>query len=128
MQECSLVLPYPPSVNHYKNPGRLILTTTGRLYQPRVDTKETKVYYQEVGWICLQKGIASPMHGELHMEVDLYPPDKRKRDIDGPLKVLLDSLQRGRIYEDDSQIVKLLVNKLRPKDKGIVVVNIRTAE
>ena len=47
--------------------------------------------------------------------LDQYFGDKRKRDIDAYLKMLLDSMS-GIVYEDDSQIVKLTVQKLYDKE------------
>jgi crossover junction endodeoxyribonuclease RusA len=43
-------------------------------------------------------------------QIKLYPPDRRKRDIDNMLKSLLDSLI-GIAYDDDSQIQCLAVSK-----------------
>lgn len=52
-----------------------------------------------------------PLAGRLMVSVILYPPDKRRRDIDNPIKILLDSLQRACVFEDDSQIDRLLVER-----------------
>jgi crossover junction endodeoxyribonuclease RusA len=38
------------------------------------------------------------------MELRLYPPDTRTRDLDNPLKLLWDSLTYAGVYGDDSQI------------------------
>ena len=44
------------------------------------------------------------------VKIDLFFSDKRRRDIDGPIKAILDALT-GVVYKDDSQIVKLEVTK-----------------
>ena len=44
-----------------------------------------------------------------------YFGDKRKRDIDAYIKILLDSMS-GIVYDDDSQIMKMTVLKLYDKD------------
>ena len=46
------------------------------------------------------------------MEVYLYPPDNRKRDVDNVLKPLLDALEHAGTYENDSQIDKLCVTRM----------------
>jgi crossover junction endodeoxyribonuclease RusA len=51
------------------------------------------------------------------MEVYLYPPDNRKRDVDNILKPLLDALEHANVYENDSQIDKLCVTRM-PVTKG----------
>lgn len=46
------------------------------------------------------------------MNILVYPPDKRKRDIDNLIKIVADSLQDARIYENDSQIDKIIIERL----------------
>lgn len=120
----TFVLPYPPSVNHYKKLGKISLTKSGKLYQARVNSPETLNYYKEVHWKVAQERIGAPRTDLISMTVDLHPPDNRKRDIDGPLKVLLDSLQRAAVYKDDCQIYKLVVEKKWVEPQGLAVVNI----
>ena len=52
-----------------------------------------------------------PIQSTISAEVYLYPPDKRKRDIDNPIKVLLDSLVKGGLLQDDSKIARLLIER-----------------
>jgi crossover junction endodeoxyribonuclease RusA len=40
----------------------------------------------------------------LKVKVYLYPPDRRKRDIDNNMKSLLDAMEHAGVYENDSQI------------------------
>jgi len=46
----------------------------------------------------------------IEMEITLFFKDKRKRDVDNYNKLVLDSLE-GIVFEDDSQIKKLTINK-----------------
>lgn len=43
--------------------------------------------------------------------LNIYPPDKRKRDIDNILKCLLDALQDSQLIENDNLINKLSLVK-----------------
>jgi crossover junction endodeoxyribonuclease RusA len=57
--------------------------------------------------------------------LDLYPPDGRRRDCDNVQKALLDAMQHGGVYGDDSQIKKLLTimrDAIVPGGKVIVCV------
>ncbi len=56
--------------------------------------------------------------------MDVYPPDRRRRDLDNVLKALLDSLAHAKVYEDDSQIDVLVVDRKEVCGKGYVVVNV----
>lgn len=123
--EVCLTLPYPPSVNHYKKLGRLARTKTGKIYQPRVDTQQTKNFYWHVGMIVGQEGVKSFGGAMIEMRVWVYPPDKRKRDLDGILKVLLDSLERAQVYDDDYQVQRLMVIRCPAVKNGQVLVKIR---
>lgn len=121
-------LPYPPSVNNYKSVGRTIRTTKGKIYQQRVNTNETKMFYYEV-WLAIKnlnaiKRIPMPIQSIISIEVYLHPPDKRKRDIDNVLKALIDSLVKGGLLQDDSQINKLLVEKREIVRGGKVILKI----
>lgn len=124
-----LELPYPPTINHYKRIGRTVLTKTGKSYQQRVNTDETKLFYYEV-WVIIKnikaiKQIPMPIDSTISLEVYLYPPDKRKRDIDNPIKPLLDSLVKGGFIKDDSQVSRLLIERRSIIDKGKVIVRIQ---
>jgi len=57
----------------------------------------------------------STFRGRLDMVVTLHPPDRRRRDIDNSMKGLLDALEYAGVYEDDSQIDHLTI------DRGAVV-------
>lgn len=129
MNELILSLPWPPSDNKHKKGGRLTRTKTGKLYQPKVNTVETKRYYWEV--CCrikthlAQKGVKSLGSAKIYVEVDAYPPDNLKRDITNILKVLCDSLHRGGLFDDDYQICRLLIQRMDIIEHGKVIVRIR---
>lgn len=130
MEEVTLILPYPPSVNHYKRAGRLTTTKSGKIYQPKVDTDATKRFYYEV-WMRIRQmmakeGLKSFDDATISVEIDLHSPDNRKRDIDNPVKPTLDSLQKAGMFNDDYQIARLLVTRCSIIPQGQIIVRIKS--
>ncbi len=107
-------LPYPPSFNHVWRyvGGRVLLSREGRRYRSAVAA------------ILALQGIR-PLEGPLEIEVELFPPDRRKRDADNPIKSLLDALERGGLFFDDSQFVHIDTWKRDPVQGGRALVRIR---
>ena len=91
-------LPYPPSTNRlYRRVGpRTLISREGRRYRERVCAILARL---ELGCYL----------GRLRLEIEAYPPDHRRRDADNLQKCLLDSLQHGGLYVDDSQIKELKI-------------------
>jgi crossover junction endodeoxyribonuclease RusA len=109
-------LPYPPSINHYwrRVGARTLISREGRRFRQRV--------------IAVLVGRrVEPLIGPLAVEVDVYPPDNRRRDLDNVQKSLLDALQHGGAYLDDGQIVHLATARREPMAGGKTVVRIRNA-
>lgn len=114
MLEIVYQLPYPPSVNHIYSRtrrGGVMLNPKARAYRDEV--------IMQIG-----KGHTT-LKGPLSMQVDLYMPDKRKRDIDNPMKSLCDSLTHAGVYDDDSQIQRLLIQRIGIDAPGKAIVSIR---
>jgi Holliday junction resolvase RusA-like endonuclease len=111
MFECEL--PHPPSINHYwRRVGRrTLISREGRRFRQRV--------------AILAALAVEPLSGPLEVEVDVSPPDNRRRDLDNVQKALLDALQHGGAYADDSQIVRLTITRQPPVEGGRTVVRIR---
>lgn len=109
-------LPYPPSINHYwRRVGRhTLISRTGRAFRANVVA-------------LLAERRVEALLGPLEIEIDLHPPDRRRRDADNTLKSLLDALQHGGAYADDSQIIRLEVTKREPFKGGKTLVRIRKA-
>ena len=85
--------PYPPSVNHY----------CGIHGKIRFVGKAGLAFRKEVSIIALKR-TESLYNARLKVKVYLYPPDRRKRDIDNNMKSLLDAMEHAGVYENDSQI------------------------
>lgn len=128
MEPMTFTLPYPPSVNHYKSVGQLVRTKSGKLYQKRFNSPETTAFYYKVWQAIRFKAPLRPLESTISLEVSVYPPDKRKRDLDGILKVLMDSLQRGGLILDDYQVARLLVIRRDIIPGGQVIVQLSEIE
>lgn len=99
------ICPTPPSVNTYwRNigAGRTILSKRAREYRKSV---------------LAIVGPAKPLLKRLAVSIVLYPPDRRKRDLDNAFKGVLDGLAHACVYRDDEQIDELTI-KRGPVTKG----------
>lgn len=112
MSDCiTLTLNYPPSINHYymRLKNRVVIAPRGQEYRTnQVLSIKMQLYKQSL------KFIDTP----LKCTIDLYLPDKRKRDIDNILKCLLDTLTYSEVYADDSLIYDLHVIKHKFESKA----------
>lgn len=66
--------------------------------------------------------------GLIDISIKAYPPDKRIRDLDNILKCLMDCLQHAKIFTDDSQINKLLIERFEIRKGGELHVTIKPYE
>lgn len=58
----------------------------------------------------------------ISLQIWVYPPDRRKRDISNIIKIVEDSLQDAGIYDDDFQINLLVVERGKILKGGKVTV------
>lgn len=107
-------LPWPPSINHYyrRVGARTLISRAGREFRRRV------------GRILAARRLP-PAVGRLAVTVEVYPPDRRRRDIDNLLKAVLDACEHGGAFPDDSRIVWLLIHRTQAVRGGRVIVTIR---
>jgi crossover junction endodeoxyribonuclease RusA len=110
----TLELPFPPSLNHYyRHLGHVTLIS-----------RRGRAYREAVMALLAAQGI-KPLSGPLDLAVELFPPDRRKRDADNFHKCLSDALQHAGVFHDDSQVVRLEIWKRDPVKGGRAVVRIR---
>ena len=111
-----LNLPLPPSVNSYRTifKNRMGISKAG---------KEFKLQVQDY---VLDNAVPKMGDKRLQMQVTLYPRDRRKQDIDNRIKALWDALADAGVYEDDSQIDVLIVQRGEIKKGGgcLVLINV----
>lgn len=107
----SLIVPYPPSVNHYWRAwrGRVCVSAEGRRYAAALTIAAAKAGL---------RGLR--LEGALAVRCEFYPPDRRRRDLDNVAKALYDALTRAGIWGDDSQVadahfIRREADKARPR-------------
>ena len=86
-------LPWPPSINRYwrSNRGRVHISKEGRDYR------------QAALWQAKQEKWGK-FKGEVRVHINMFPPDKRRRDPDNVLKCLFDVLEHAGVVENDCLI------------------------
>lgn len=96
-----LILPFPPSVNGYwrSTSQGMKISASGRSF--RINAFAAIMEQLKRAHKTITVGV--------EVRVILYPPDKRRRDLDNYQKALFDSLTYARIWSDDSQIKKFTV-------------------
>lgn len=110
-----IILGNPPSDNH--------------LYGMRVWGKRVIKYitprgkaYKRLVKLSVPSGIKIT-DKEVFLDIKVFFGDRRKRDIQGHLKALIDALQ-GVVYVDDSQVVAIQAIKFYDKDMPRTTVEI----
>lgn len=116
-------LPYPPSVNRYwrniavgKKP-RTLISRQGRDYRDEV--------------LCLLRGDNRPMLTcKIAVTIEVFQPDKRRRDLDNIAKAPLDALTHAGVWLDDSQIdeLRLIRKGVLADGKLIVTIHLLAGE
>lgn len=112
-----IYLPFPPSVNNYyvKTKRGVFISMKGKKYRQAVE--------QAVNEQLPDINITDRML----VEVVLYPPDRRKRDVDNYNKSLLDALTQCELWEDDVLIDQLFNYRGETTKSGSVFVRITDA-
>jgi crossover junction endodeoxyribonuclease RusA len=93
-----LVLPYPPTINHYYTVAR------GR----KIKSQRARAYLKECVFLLAPRKIKT-IDGPVAVDIQVNPPDNRRRDIQNLQKGPLDALEAAGVYRDDSQIVDLRI-------------------
>ncbi|WP_407570713.1 RusA family crossover junction endodeoxyribonuclease [Deinococcus altitudinis] len=112
-----------PSLNHY---WRHMILKTPKGPQVRVHiSKEGRDYRRSVVYQIEQAGYPrTPIGARLAVALTLYPPDRRRIDIDNRIKAGLDALTHAGVWADDSLIDRLTVQRGPVVKGGRVAVTI----
>ncbi len=101
-----LILPFPPSVNTYwRHPnkgafaGKSLISSAGRKFQ----SAACAAIVEQL------RRLPKPTSAPASVEIVLFPPDNRIRDLDNYNKALFDALTHAGVWEDDSQVKRMLV-------------------
>lgn len=95
-----LFLPFPPTVNSYYSAGH------GKV---RYVSKAGHLFREKVLIDINEQAAGIQLDGRLNVEVILYPPDRRTRDLDNYMKALLDAITHAGFWADDEQIDQLSI-------------------
>ena len=110
-----LHLPWPPTVNSYYGTAR-----SGHKYV----AKKGVAFRDAVESALHEQAPRLNIDTSMFVEVYLYPPDKRKRDLDNYMKALLDALTLAKLWEDDSLIDQLHIYRGVTVKGGLVCISI----
>jgi crossover junction endodeoxyribonuclease RusA len=116
-QDVQFKLPNPISTTRlYRYVGnRVLISREGRAYRAAVCA-------------ILARSRCKPLTGPLAVEIDIHPPTHRSYDLDNRLKCLLDALQHGGAFLDDSQIDWVSARKCPPVKGGMAIVRIEETD
>jgi crossover junction endodeoxyribonuclease RusA len=109
MHEQEFILPFPPSVNEHLA-SFVFRNKKGRYQARQIATKKWRDYLQTAAWELIKQN-RNNFKGEVSVEIQVYPPDKRRRDLDNIVKAVFDSLTQSGTVEDDFYINKHSVER-----------------
>jgi len=107
-------LPYPPSVNKYKTIIR------GKM----VNCSKFEQFYKECYYLSKKEKWGKFKDVNLSIDIVVYHPDRRKRDLDNLLKATLDSLKYSKIIDDDFFVQKLSISRGGISKPGYLTIDI----
>ena len=112
-----LAIPYPPTGN----------TSTRHAGGRHYTTEAVKRYRMEVATLAMAQGAAKTLDGPIKVVAEVYPPDRRRRDLDNAWKSAGDALTHAGVWRDDHQICDLRLVRMDTRPGGQVVVTVEEA-
>jgi len=114
MNTVRLELPYPPTVNTYwrANGHRRYISPAGVKFT------------QEVSLIVKTQKPKPFGDRKIGINIVIHPRSKRKFDLDNTLKAILDALMKAGMYDDDSQIDIIVIERGEACNGGKAVVQL----
>jgi crossover junction endodeoxyribonuclease RusA len=121
-----LLLPWPPSVNQYWR--HVVLKTKKGLRKRTLLSMEGRHFRTEaVRTIRKQFPVHGVINEPVRVEMHLFPPDRRKRDVDNYSKGVLDALTYAKVWTDDYLVDDLhIIRRRQPVPGGAVTLRIST--
>lgn len=100
-----LFLPWPPSINNYYEPRM----RRGRFLGFQLNTRARAYRANALAALMEQKAARLPPDEPVALHILFHVPDRRARDIDNPLKGILDALEFAKVLPNDRQVRRLQV-------------------
>ena len=113
-----LELPHPPSVNvYYRRSGHhMHISEKGKLFKKEVADIVSDFHHEKFQMLRLK------------VDIQYFPPTKRKTDIDNRIKAILDALTDAGLWYDDEQIDMLSIKRMHVYRGGKVIVTVENLE
>ena len=110
-----LTRPWSPSANgYYRHVGHRTLIS-----------REGRAFRQNVCALLAGGGHDGFTHGErLAMVMDVFPPDRRRRNIDNLQKPVIDAVEHAGIYANDNQIDMLITRRCEVVPAGRILIDV----
>lgn len=109
-----IVVPWPPSLNNYWR------FANGRAFL----TKEAREYKKMIGYLS-KSWKYDVLLDRIDLDIVVFPPDKRKRDLDNLTKILIDALEEAKLFIDDSQIDRINIERGEIVKQGLVLLDLK---
>lgn len=102
---------------------RAAVTRSGRPYNRK---RQGFRDYQDIVALCAQRARVSQRvafgSDLVQVWITLGVPDRRRRDLDGPEKAILDGITQGGVWDDDSQVWIKHTRKAMGQRRAVVIV------
>ena len=87
-------------------------------------SKKGRLFADNASTLMREQNVPLGIEGGLSLTVIMYPPDKRKRDLDNHMKATQDAITKHGVWLDDDQINQLYVYRGEVVKKGKIVIMI----
>lgn len=114
----AILVPWPPSANRIWRigNGKAYLSPKYKEFKKNVEAEVRKATGEA------PKPLLS---GKFDVEITLYPPTRRKRDVDNCVKPILDALTSAGVWRDDEDVWQVLVRRSFVRRSGYAYVVIK---
>ena len=114
--ELILSIPWPPTENKIWRTSRSMMYSSEKYKQ-----------FSTLTFLMVKQQLPRTFEkfaGPVRVTLDLYPPTRQSYDIDNRIKPTLDALTKSAVWEDDDQVVELIVRKRSVVKRGKAEVRI----
>ena len=113
----TIELSWPPSVNQYWEH-----VYNAKLRRVQVFPSKAALSFKvQTAALVRKKGAPPRFQNAIQIEIDAYPPDRRKRDSDNILKATFDALTYSNVWRDDYQVVDFRVRRFDETGDKLIV-------